>query len=524
MKKILGTLITVQMVLMLFTATVFAATPTASVTGPSTVRASDTITVKINMNGTGLQAVQGEITYDSSQLTYNSNAGSLAGWAIDIDGATAGKVTFLGIDDKLAAPINSNKQLFALTFTVKSSVATGANIKITAGKLSASDGTNDFEPSNAVYSVNTAAPLSTNAFLSAMTVSNATISPAFSKETVNYSATVPFSVSKLEVSATAEDSKANVAISGQNLAVGVSTVSVVVTAENGSKKTYSIKVTRDQDPNYQAANNADLKSITPSIGILSPVFDPAKTLYNVYLPFEITSFNATGEAADAKATGVESEAIELGVGDNEFTITGIAEDGTRKEYKIIVTRMPAQGEEMPDPTPTTAPTEEPVSGEDDGFTLSGTLVDGNGDPLANKTVELHSEIKTTTTDANGFYKFENVTEGDHTLYVKDEDDTEIANISITFTKSNTTEYSEGVLKFEGDTKFDLAIEDTGVEVINAIKIAGPGTDPVAASTGLPWWGTVLIALAAAVVGFVLSRVMLGKDRTDIDNEPDRVVM
>ena len=391
---------------------VFAAAPTASITGPSTVRAGDTITLKVNMNGTELQAVQGEITYNSSQLSYSSNAGILAGWAIDIDGATAGKVTFLGIDDKLAAPINSNKQLFTLTFTVKSSVATGANIRITAGKLSASDGENDLEPANAVYSVNAAAPLSVNVFLSAMTVSNATISPAFSKDTVSFTATVPFSTSRLEVSATAEDSKAKVAISGQNLAVGANTVSVVVTAENGSKKTYSIKVTREQDPNYQAGSNANLKSITPSIGILSPVFDPAKTLYNVYLPFEITSFNATGEASDAKATGVESEAIELTVGENEFIITGIAEDGTKKDYKIIVTRMPAQGEEMPDPTPTTAPP----------------------------------------------------TEG--------------------------------------------AVSGAGSEAVSG---AGEGN-------GLPWWGTVLIALAAAVVGFVINQIInTSKNRNnDID--------
>jgi len=277
-----------------------------------------------------------------------------------------------------------------------------------------------------------------------------------------------------------------------------------------------------QKRNCWAASNADLKSITPSVGILSPVFDPAKTLYNVYLPFEITSFNATGEAADSKATGVESEAIELGVGDNEFTITGIAEDGTRKDYKIIVTRMPAQGEEMPDPTPTTAPTQEPASGEDQKFTLSGTIVDGNGDPLANKTVELHSDVMTTTTDANGFYKFENVTEGDHTLYVKEEDDTEIANIPITITKSDKTEYSAGVLKYEGDTKFDLVIKDTGVEVINAIKIAGPGTDPVATTTGLPWWGTVLIALVAATAGFAISQI-LNKGKGNSNNgDSDKV--
>ena len=147
---------TVQFVLiillmLLLPMTAFAATASANVTGPSTIRAGNTLTVAVMMNGTGLSAVQGEVKYDTSQLTFKSSSGVLANWDFTIDGSAAGKVTFIGIDSQLNAPISSNKQLFKLSFTVKSGVAAGAVISVTASKLSASDGTNDYSPGNDSY-------------------------------------------------------------------------------------------------------------------------------------------------------------------------------------------------------------------------------------------------------------------------------------------------------------------------------------------------------------------------------------
>ncbi len=142
---------------LLISANVSAAAPEASVAGPSTIRAGNTLTVTVYLNGSGISAVQGEIRYDSSQLTYKSSSGVLTGWGIDFDAATAGKVSFIGIDNTLATPISSKKQLFKLAFTVKSTVAVGATLTVSAAQLSVSDGTNDFTPSDASYSVLVAA-------------------------------------------------------------------------------------------------------------------------------------------------------------------------------------------------------------------------------------------------------------------------------------------------------------------------------------------------------------------------------
>ena len=142
---------------LLISANVAAATPVASIAGPSTIRAGNTLTIVFYVNGTGLGAVQGEFHYDAAQLTYKSTSGMLTHWTGAPDGTVAGKVTFLTYDDTSAAPIDSKVQLFKLTFTVKGTVAVGDTIGITAVQLSASDGTNDLTPANASYSVVVAA-------------------------------------------------------------------------------------------------------------------------------------------------------------------------------------------------------------------------------------------------------------------------------------------------------------------------------------------------------------------------------
>lgn len=340
MKKICAGIVTVNLILILFSSTIFAATLAAAIIGPSAIRAGDTINVAIKLGGIGLSAVQGEIRYDPALLTYKSSSGILSGWSIDIGGSIAGKVTFLGIDDKLTAPIYDSKQLFILTFQVKSTAAVGANIKITTANLSATDGNNDLLPANASYSVNISAPLSSNAMLSKISVTNATISPAFNRNTVVYTASVPFSVTKLNIATTTEDRKANVSIGGNALIPGgITNVAITVTAENGNRKVYTIKVTRAADPNYKPGSNADLKGITVDGFLISPVFDSGTTSYVVWLPVETTTVKVTGSAEDPKATVEVMGGDALIEGwDNPVKVVCTAEDGTKKEYTVIARR------------------------------------------------------------------------------------------------------------------------------------------------------------------------------------------
>lgn len=180
---------------------------------------------------------------------------------------------------------------------------------------------------------------STNNNLSSLSISNGTIN--FNKNTTTYSVNVPFDVSSVKVTAKAEDSKSNVSVSGGNNLTPEQTTNVVVkvTAENGSVKTYTIKVTRGKDPNKPLSNNNHLSSLVPSTGELSPAFDKDSLNYEVNVPFQVKQieFNATVE--DTKYAKVDIEGPEsLSVGNNKFVIKVTAEDNTTKEYNVIVNR------------------------------------------------------------------------------------------------------------------------------------------------------------------------------------------
>ena len=100
---------------------------------------------------------------------------------------------------------------------------------------------------------------SSNASLGSLVISAGTLSPEFSTATKDYTATVDYSCSSLAVTANPADSKASVtSVTGNDsLEVGENTVSVVVTAEDGSTSTYNIVVTRRAEDDPENADKQD---------------------------------------------------------------------------------------------------------------------------------------------------------------------------------------------------------------------------------------------------------------------------
>lgn len=100
---------------------------------------------------------------------------------------------------------------------------------------------------------------SSNASLGSLVISAGSLSPEFSAATKDYTATVDHSCSSLAVTANPADSKASVtSVTGNDsLEVGENTVSVVVTAEDGSTSTYNIVVTRRAEDDPENADKQD---------------------------------------------------------------------------------------------------------------------------------------------------------------------------------------------------------------------------------------------------------------------------
>lgn len=300
----------------------------------STPRPGETFTVTFRVDGQ-VTGFQGNLNYDSSVVTLQSvNSRCGGGWSFSQSGGS-----IVAYDTAATSPQTAG--LFDAVFKVNGGVAVGTGISVSfSGKVTPADGSAS-SGVGSTFSASVAAPLSDDCELASLTVGNATLSPAFSPSTTNYSCgKVKFDVAKLNVSATAHDNSASVAVNGANLAVGKNTVRVVVTAPSGKTKTYSIAIEREQDPNYVPSKETDLSSLTVSEGKLSPEFAIKTREYVVYLPYEVETISIKGESANELIKEIKNiEDYKLKVGVNELKIEITAEDDSIGTYTLYVVRM-----------------------------------------------------------------------------------------------------------------------------------------------------------------------------------------
>ncbi len=342
----------VLLLCILLTVMPVSAAGSASLAGPDTVRPGDTITLTFYAGG-GIYGGSGSVSFDPAQLTLQGYSAAVGGsWAVEFSGNS-----FVFYDNSMASPITGSTAIFKATFRVSEGVTPGTNLTVSAGGVTVSDGTADTVLGSRSYSITVAEPLSGNANLKSLTVSNAAISPAFASGTTSYTATVPYTTAKLEVSAVAEHPGAKVSVNSPSLPAGGSAkVTVTVTAENGAQKTYTIRATRQADPNYVPSGENALQQLSVEGFLLSPVFSPEQLNYGVYLPYEVDSLNITAEAKDAKAKVAVGEASGLAVGETVIPITVTAENKDVRTYTVTAFRAQPFGTEW-EPESTEATTE-----------------------------------------------------------------------------------------------------------------------------------------------------------------------
>lgn len=143
--------------------------------------------------------------------------------------------------------------------------------------------------------------------------------------------------------------------SGQ-LGTGNTTTSLAPTAVSTSTlaagERFIAATTRDGDNNLAVvagpSNNADLASLLPSEGALSPAFASGTISYTTTVPFTAATITLTPTVADTTAevtiggtavpSGTASNAIPLNVGNNTISVLVTAQNGTTKTYTVVVTR------------------------------------------------------------------------------------------------------------------------------------------------------------------------------------------
>jgi hypothetical protein len=205
------------------------------------------------------------------------------------------------------------------------------------------------------------AALAGNNNLSGLMVSPGPLSPAFNSETQDYAVSVATSVTTVTVTPTLQDSTATLTVNGTPTnsgqarpmtlrAAGLSTlITMVVTALNGTQKTYTVEVDR-----AALGGNNNLSALSVSPGPLAPAFAPSRLNYTVNVASAVTGVTISATKADATAvmsedvtagagTATGQAAIPLG-GEGTATVVLIAvtaPNGSSKTYRLTVNRASA---------------------------------------------------------------------------------------------------------------------------------------------------------------------------------------
>lgn len=173
-----------------------------------------------------------------------------------------------------------------------------------------------------------------NTYLSKLQVDKEGLTPNFNKNKTSYSITVREDVSSLNITAVPEVSTSKVSISGNtDLKVGDNKIYVTVTAESGSKRVYTITVTKASDP---VKSNSYLLNLIVENATLSPEFSKEIFEYDcgtVGAGVENLKILTFGENENVKVEITGNDKIVEG--ENTINIKVTSEDETTTKNYII---------------------------------------------------------------------------------------------------------------------------------------------------------------------------------------------
>lgn len=229
----------------------------AQITGPAEFAPGQEIYIKIRLNESNVSAVSGKLRFKSGMLEFVSAEPGSAGWIISTVKSST-DVYFAGFGK---SGLN-NGEFITLKFRV-GNISEYADAAVTLTELFAAnsasllsapqytwDNTVKLIPVKDEDSYTTITDIIKETHtaenrLSVLSLKEAEISPEFDPEVKDYTATVPYSVKKVTVTAVAANENATVEIGDTELEyVGKNIVSVKVYSPEGIKRTYKITVKR----------------------------------------------------------------------------------------------------------------------------------------------------------------------------------------------------------------------------------------------------------------------------------------
>lgn len=311
----------------------------------SSAKVGDTVTATVTGKGASGKvnlSVSGNASLSESSIFVDGSASV----SVKINGEGNVKVTATAAD----MADTSNAEPF--------SGSTAGTIKVLSNSSNGSNNTGSTDNNKTTTKSNNA------------NLSNLGIKPndfkGFKPATTSYNVTVPNDIEKVTVYATAQDKKATIKGNGtQTLKAGKNALNVVVTAEDGTTKTYTINVTREEakndknettdnttdttnsvtsenSGNTESTSESDLKKLSIKGYNLTPTFSPDVYEYKVDVSGDVSSLDIETEGANHNVSIDIVGNENLTDGENTITILVYNEETKQNStYQIIVNKTSA---------------------------------------------------------------------------------------------------------------------------------------------------------------------------------------
>ena len=268
--------------------------------------------VTITVSASGAAGWEYCLNYDSSMFTLKDTTSDTGGKCVKTGSTLTG----------------SSK----VTYTLKATKSGSSTVSLDSAAMYKDDGsTIDFSKGSVSIKARTQAEIeasySTNANLKSLEIEGYELTPAFAKDISSYSLEVPNEVESITINATKDDSSATVSGDGvKELTEGLNKFEIVVTAEKGNKKTYTVDVTRKElNPITVTVDNEEMTVIRKTDAIEVPAY---------YTLGEIEIKGETVPALKSDITGYTLVALKNEAGDIHLYAYNES-DNTYSLYKYI---------------------------------------------------------------------------------------------------------------------------------------------------------------------------------------------
>lgn len=203
------------------------------VSAPSSVVVGKTFNVTVTVSGSeAIGSWEYTLSYDSSKVKLNSGQLHIVDYGNGSKKSASYSYSFTALTSGSAIfkPVNASVLDYTSTNECLSSTGSDTVVMKTQAEIEAS--------------------YSKNNNLSSLSVEGAELTPAFSKDVTEYTATLPVDTTKAVINAVVEDSTASILGAGEVAVVdGVNKIEIKVTAQHGEVKTYTINLTVEElDP------------------------------------------------------------------------------------------------------------------------------------------------------------------------------------------------------------------------------------------------------------------------------------